>query len=47
MGMFAGSVQKVSRLTGWNVDVEPRRCDPRRYEQPKMPLEPLTDDGAI
>jgi hypothetical protein len=29
MGMFAGSVQRVTRLSGVNIDAEPRRCDPR------------------
>jgi len=46
MGMFAGSVQKLSRLDGWYGDVEPRRCDPRLYEQPKERLDPAKD-GAI
>lgn len=41
-GMFSGSIRDVSRLNGWNVDAESRRCDPRLYNRtaPQPPPPP-------
>ena len=37
MSMFGGSVRNVIRLNGWNVDAEPRRCDPKTYARTPAP----------